>query len=191
MSQTIDKIMSEASPIKEMLYGQINAISEQKIQTEISKNNTADVIKHMVSNCYPKITKLNGDQHENFEAFAESLMHYLLTNALIPSQRKVALKSIEIDIVIPDVRTLVSSPKDALVIFFPKTKNVDTMLESLKRIETIQPIKENIWLVQKTSLGLQYKTYEIDNGCSFSNMINDINAFCASKTQSKFKIFKV
>lgn len=183
--------MSEASPIKEMLYEQINSISEQKIQAEISKNNTADIISSMMNDCYPKITKLNGDTHENFEAFAESLMHYLLTNALIPSQRKVVLKSIEIDIAIPDVRTLASSPKDALVIFFPKTKNTDTILESLKRIETIQPIKENIWLVQKTSLGLQYKTYEIDNDCSFSNIINDINAFCSSKTQSKFKIFKV
>lgn len=191
MSQTVDKIMSEASPIKDLLYEQINLISEQKIQTEISKNNGVDIIRHIVSNCSPKITRLNGDQHENFEAFAESLMHYLLTNALIPSQRKVTPKNIEIDIVVPDVRTLVSSPKDALIIVFPKTKNVNTILESLERMEAIQPIKENIWLVQKTSLGLQYKTYEIDNACSFSNMINDINAFCSSKTQSKFKIFKV
>jgi hypothetical protein len=191
MSQTSDKIMSEASPIKEALYEQIDAISEQKIQAEISKNRGVDIIRVIVNNCYSKIAKLNGDQHENFEAFAESLMHYLLTNALIPSQRKVTLKTTEIDIAVPDVRTLVSSPKDALVIFFPKTKNVDTILESLKRIETIQPIKENIWLVQKTGLGLHYKTYEIDNGCSFSNVINDISVFCSSKTQSKFKIFKV
>ncbi|HEY8110470.1 MAG TPA: hypothetical protein VIG05_06360 [Candidatus Nitrosotenuis sp.] len=191
MLQIIDEIMSEPSPIKEMLYDQIKSISEQKIQVEISKNKTADLIRHITNNCYPKITKLNGDQHENFEAFAESLMHYLLTNALIPSQRKVTLKAVEIDIVIPDVRTLGSSPKDALVIFFPKTKNLGRILESLKKIEAIQPIKENIWLVQKTSLGLQHKTYEIDSGCSFANMINDITAFCASKTQSKFKIFKV
>jgi len=191
MLQTIDKVMSETSQIKEILYEQINSMSEQKIQAEISKNNTANVILHIVNNCYQKILRLYGDEYENFEAFAESLMHYLLTNSLIPSQRKVALKAIEIDIVIPDVRTLVSSPKDALVIFFPKTKNADTILESLKRIETIQQVKENIWLVQKTSLGLQYKTYEIDNGCSFSNIINDINAFCSPKTQSKFKIFKV
>ncbi len=191
MVQTVDKSMSEASPVKEILYEQIDSISEQKIQTEISKNNTVDMIQHIVNNCYPKIIKLHGDQHENFEVLAESLMHYLLTNALIPSQRKVTLKSVEIDIVIPDVRTLVSSPKDALVIFFPKTKNVDAILESLKRIETVQPTKENIWLVQKTGLGLQYKTYEIDNGCSFSSIINDISAFCASRTQSKFKIFKV
>ena len=182
--------MSE-SPIKEILYEQINSISEQRIQEEISKNDTARLIRGMVDNCYPKIVKLYGNQHENFEAFAESLMHYLLTNALIQSQRKVTQKSIEIDIIIPDVRTLVSSPKDALVIFFPKTNDIDTILESLRKIETIQPIKENIWLVQKTSLGLQYKTYEIDKDCSFSDIINDICVFLSSRTQSKFKIFKV
>jgi hypothetical protein len=187
----MDKIMSETSPIKEILYEQINSISEQKIQTEISKNNTANLIKSMVNNCYPKIIRLNGDQYENFEAFAESLMHYLLTNALIPSQRKVELKTIEIDIVIPDVRTLASSPKDTLVIFFPKTNDADRILELLRRLGTIQPVKENIWLVQKTSLGLQHKTYEIDSSCSFSNIVNDINMFLSSKTQSKFRIFKV
>lgn len=191
MLQITDKIMSEASPIKEILYEQINSISEQKIQIEISKNNTANLIRNMVDNCYSKITKLNGGQYENFEAFEESLMHYLLTNALIPSQRKVTLKAIEIDIVIPDVRTLALAPKDTLVIFFPKTNDAKVILESLKKLEAIQPVKENIWLVQKTSLGLQYKTYEIDNGCSFSNIVNDINVFCSSKTQSKFKIFKV
>jgi len=183
--------MSEASPIKEILYERINSISEQKIQAGISKGNTARLIREMVDGCYPKIAKLYGSQHENFEAFAESLMHYLLTNALIQSQRKVTHKTIELDIIVPDVRTLVSSPKDAVIIFFPKTNDVGAILESLKKIEAVQPIKENIWLVQKTSLGLQYKTYEIDNGCSFSNIINDVGVFLSSKAQSKFKIFKV
>jgi hypothetical protein len=189
MLQITNKIMSE-SPIKEILYEQINSISEQEIQIEISQKNTASLIRQITDNCYPEIIKLYGDQYENFEAFAESLMHYLLTNALIPSQRKVTLKTLEIDIVIPDVRTLALTPKNALVIFFPKTGNTDMILESIRKLESIQPIKENIWLVQKTSLDLQHKTYEIDTG-SFCNIINDISVFCASNTQSKFKIFKI
>jgi len=183
--------MSGARPIKEILYEQIDSISEQKIQEEVSNGNAAAVIRKMVDNCCPEISGLGGSQHENFETFAESLMHYLLTNALIQSQRKVAHNTIEIDIVIPDVRTLISSPKDALVMLFPKTDDAGAILESLRKTGTIQPIKENIWLVQKTGLGLPYKTYEIDNGCSFSNIINDIKAFLSSKTQSRLKIFKV
>lgn len=191
MSQTMKKAMSETSPIKEILYKQISSVSEQKIHAEIAKNNTAGLIRDMVKDCSPKISRLQGSQNENFEAFAESLMHYLLTNALIPSQRKITVKTIEIDIIVPDVRTLVSSPRDALIILFPKTDIIDAIQDRLKKIETIQPIKENVWLVQKTSLGLKYKTYEIDKDCSFANIINDIGTFSASKAHSKLKIFKV
>ena len=47
MLQIMSEIMSE-SPIKEILYGQINSVSEQKIQAEISRNNTAGLIREMV-----------------------------------------------------------------------------------------------------------------------------------------------
>lgn len=183
--------MSEPSPIKDILYEQIDSISERRIQEEISKNNTSDIIRGIMDGCSPKIGALDGSQHGNFEAFAESLMHYLLTNALIQSQRKVTHKSVELDIVIPDLRTLVSSPKDALVIVFPKTDDASTARESLAKIGSVQPIKENVWIVQKTGIGLDHRTYEIDKAHSFSNIINDINAFLSSRTQSKFKIFKV
>lgn len=191
MSQIMKKAMSETSPIKEILYEQINSVSEQKIHAEIAKNNTVGLIKDMIKDCSPKISRLQGSQNENFEAFAESLMHYLLTNALITSQRKITVKTTEVDIIIPDVRTLVSSPRDALIILFPKTNNIDAIQDRLKKIEAIQPTKENVWLVQKTNLGLKYKTYEIDKDCSFANIINDICAFSASKAHSKLKIFKV
>lgn len=191
MMRIVDKTVSEPSPIKDILYEQINSISERKIQEEISKNNTAGIISKVMDVCGPKIDAVGGNKHLNFEAFAESLMHYLLTNALIQSQRKVTHNSAELDIVIPDLRTLVSSPKDALVIFFPKTDDTDKIRESLGKIESVQPIKENIWLVQKTSLGLDHRTYEVNKRHSFSNIVNDINAFLSSKTQSKFKIFKV
>lgn len=183
--------MSESSPIKDILYEQIDSISEKRIQEEISKNNTTNMIREVMDSCGPKIGALDGNQHGNFEAFAESLMHYLLTNALIQSQRKVTYNSAEIDIIIPDVRTLISSPSDALIIVFPKTDNVGAILESLRKIEAVQPIKENIWLIQKTSLGIDHKTYEIDGSRSFSNIINDIGGFLSSKKQSKLKIFKV
>ncbi|HSA98929.1 MAG TPA: hypothetical protein VLF17_07610 [Candidatus Nitrosotenuis sp.] len=191
MAQMAGKIMSDTRTVKEILYEQINSITEQRIQKDISGGNTAALIKKIIDNCRSEIIGLGGSQHESFETLAESLMHYLLTNALIQSQRKVTHNATEIDIVIPDMRTLLSSPKDALVVLFPKTSDAGAILESLGKIGTVQPIKENIWLVEKAGLGLQYKTYEIDNGCSFSNIINDIASFLSSKAQSRLKIFKV
>ena len=183
--------MDESSPIKDILYEQINSISEHKIQEEISKNNTSSMINQIIDASYQKISQLIGNTHENFETFAESLMHYFLTNTLVPSQRKITVKTTNIDIVIPDSRTLVSSPKDALVILFPKTDHIGTILESIKKLQDIQPLKENIWIVQKTNLGLDYKTFEIDNTRSFANLIQNIEMFLSQKTQSKFKIFKI
>lgn len=181
--------MDEPSPIKDRLYQTLDRISETRIQQEIAQNNSSYLIRRILSES--NIDKLEGESTENYETFAESLMHYILTNALIPSQRKITLNQIEIDIVIPDTRTLGTSKKDAIIILFPKTNNMTAIKTRLEKIHTVQPIKENIWLVQKSNLGLPYKTYEIINNGTFANIINDIQDITSSKPQSKFKIFKI
>lgn len=181
--------MDEPSPIKDMLYKTLEIISEEKIQQNISKNDTASLMQEILS--ISKIETLDGNKTENYEAFAESLMHYILTNTLIPSQRKITYDGVEIDIVIPDIRTLNSSNKDAIIIFFPKTDDVISIQQRLEKISTVQPVKENIWLVQRASLGLPYKTYELEGTQTFVNIIDDIKKATSNKIQSKFRIFKV
>lgn len=181
--------MDEPSPIKDRLYHAIETISESKISQEIIQNNTQSIIKQIILES--NLDTLPGNPTENYEAFAESLMHYLLTNVLISSQRKIAINQIDIDIVIPDIKTLGLEKKDAIILMFPKTDNMSTIQTRLQKLVTVQPIKENIWLIQKSSLGLPYKTYEIDGECTFANIINDIKSEKSSKIQSKFKIFKV
>lgn len=181
--------MDEPSPIKDRLYQTIETISESKIIHEISQNNTNFIIKQIITES--NLNTLPGNHIEIYETFAESLMHYLLTNTLIPSQRKITINQIDIDIVIPDIRTLGLAKKDAVILFFPKTDDLTKIQAKLQKLDTIQPIKENIWLIQKSNLDLPYRTYEIDGECSFANIINDIKSETSSKIQSKFKIFKV
>lgn len=181
--------MDKPSPIKDILYKTLEAISEEKIQQNISKNNIKSLIQEILS--ISKIETLSGNKTENYEAFAESLMHYILTNTLITSQRKITHTGVEIDIVIPDIRTLNSSSKDAIIIFFPKTDDVISIQQRLEKISTVQPIKENIWLIQRASLGLPYKTYELEGNQTFVNIIDDIRKTTSNNIQSKFKIFKV
>jgi hypothetical protein len=180
--------MDEPSPIKDLLYQAIQSIPENTIQERLAKS-PESLMREIFSRA--NINALSGDKTENYEAFAESLMHYILTNTLIPSQRKVAIDQIEIDIVIPDVRTLRSSSKDAIIIIFPKTDNPESILQRLEEIGTLQQNMKNIWLVQKSSLALPYTTYEIDGNHSFFDIISDIRNAIAGKPQSKFKIFKV
>ncbi len=177
----------ESTPIKDILYGQINQLTESRILQEISSKNHGKIINEILTRCIPIISKLDGDDFETFGTFAESMMHYLLTNALIPSQRKITIKNTEIDVVIPDSRILDASPKDALVLFFAKTSDHDTITKHLEKLQKVQPIKENIWIISKSKLDVPYKTYEIEN---ISTILDDINDFLDSKKQSKFRIFK-
>jgi len=170
-----------------MLYGAVGAITEEKVQQEIANNNSRQAILDILSRSKPDT--LDGDKTENYETFAESLMHYILTNALIASQRKITVDGVEIDIVIPDARTLKSSSGDAIVILFPKTDDEKSIRARLERLHAVQPVKENIWLVQRKSLGLPYKTYEIESSQTFAGIIDDIKK--SNKPQSKFKIFRV
>jgi len=183
--------MDADSPIKDILYQEITNISEDKIQVEISKNNSSKIISQIISKCSPKIRKISTSIDEDLGIFAEGLMHYLLTVSLIPSQRKISKNNIEIDIVIPDILTLNSNPKDSLIIVFPKSKNKNLIRKRILELETIQPIKENIWLVLDHNLQFKNQTYLIQNdNNSLNRILDDINKFNSPRKQNKLKIMK-
>jgi len=177
--------------VKDLLYQELAKITEEKIQLDISKGQSSKSIDEIMSNCYPKILQIGGNVDENVGIFAESLMHYLLTISLIPSQRKVSQNNVEIDIVIPDLKTLNSNPKDSIVIYFSKGCNEVMIKHGILKLEKIQTAKENIWSVLRTDLQMKNRTYHIDNyGGSFTKILDDIIEFLSSRKQSKFKIIK-
>ena len=177
--------------VKDLLYQELAKITEEKIQLDISKGQSSKSIDEIMSNCYPKILQIGGNVDENVGIFAESLMHYLLTISLIPSQRKVSQNNVEIDIIIPDLKTLNLNPKDSIVIYFPKVGNEVMIKHGILKLEKIQTAKENIWLVLRTDLQMKNRTYHIDNyGGSFTKILDDITEFLSSRKQSKFKIIK-
>ena len=183
--------MDTDSPVKDILYQELSEITEKKIQLEISKNNSKNILSEIISNCYPKIELISHNLDEDLGIFSESLMHYFLTLAIIPSQRKISQKGIEIDIAIPDLRTVQNNPKDSLVIIFPKSKEKEIILKRISEIEKIHTIKENVWVVLHEDLHLENKTYLINNTSkSFSDILDDINAFYSTRKQTKLKFIK-
>ncbi len=183
--------MDTDSPVKDILYQELENISEKQIQLEISKNNSSKIISDIISKCLPKIQNITQNIDEDVGIFAESLMHYLLTLSLISSQRKIIENDVEIDIVLPDLKTLSSNPNDSLVIFFPKSNDKNFIQKRIQDLEKIQQVKENIWIVMLEDLGFRNKTYQIRNfDDSFIHILNDINAFFSSKKKNKFKIMK-
>lgn len=178
--------------LKEILYSSIHRHSDYII-SDIAQGRTSEVIDSIFEECKDPLDQLSGNKSENIVSFAEALVHYLLTTALIPSQRKITFNKIYVDMLIPDIKILKISPQDALIIIFQKSNDLSEIKSRLAEIIKLQPNKQNIWFVSERKVGIETKSYVInyDDGIPFSKIIDDIIAFLTNKKQSKLKIFKI
>lgn len=180
----------EANPVKDFVFDYISK-SEETIQKLITEQKYSEIIKNVTSHCYDDIINL-GNKSEVLATLATGLLHFLLTNALLTSQRKIIHKDTEIDIVIPDLKTLEKDPKKTLIICIPKTNEKKTIEQKILELEHIQPEKQNIWLVLSQKQDFKNKSYVIDKGeNSFSKIIFDIAKFVNIQGQDKLKILRV
>lgn len=178
--------------IIDLLYQAINEYGEKRILSDIAQGESTSAISALFEYCIPTLEKIGKDNPENHGALAEGLIHYLLTIALIPSQRKITVQTVNVDVAVPDTKTLTSSPDDAIVISFLKTKELDTIIENVNKLKKIQPKAENIWIVADEPISLEGKIYTLDKDkFTFSNIINDLISFTSNKKQSKLKIFRI
>jgi len=109
-------MQEEPNPVKDYLFDYLSK-SDEKIQRLISDEKFSEIIDDVIINCYDKIITLE-EKDESIGVLATGLLHFLLTNALLNSQRKIEINGIEIDIVIPDLKTLEKDPKQTLPICF-------------------------------------------------------------------------
>ena len=112
----------EINPIKEYLFDYIN--SSETIPKLIIEKRFDHIIDEIIQNCYDKILTM-GEKNESIGVFATGMLHYLLTNALITSQRKIEYSGEELDIVIPGIKTLEKDPKKTLLICILKTSDIN------------------------------------------------------------------
>jgi len=180
--------MEEENPIKEYLFEQIKN-SEQKFQKLFSQEKMNEIIENILDICYDKVSEEN--KEKSLGILATGIMHYMLTNAMITSQRKVDYNGTQIDIVIPDLKTLENDPKKSLIICILDTSDRKKNEEKIKDLEKIQPEKQNIWVVTSKDFGFENKTYEIKKGGNFNHIIFDISRFVNIQGSNKFKILRV
>ena len=178
----------ESNEIKELLFDYIKeseTISKLIVEQEFDK-----VILNITENCYEKIISMD-DKGRAVQIFATGILHYLLTNALITSQRKVEYQEKQIDIVIPDIKTLQADPKKTLVICIPESSEITTINKQISELEKIQPHKDNIWLVLSKDIDVAKRSFVLSKeNNSFSNIIFEIAKFININQTSKFKILR-
>jgi len=183
-------MQEEPNPIKDYLFDYITK-SEEKIQKLISNKKFSEIIDDVMTNCYDKIITLE-ERDKSTGVLATGLLHYLLTNALINSQRKVEYQGVEIDIVIPDIKTLEKDPKKTLLICIPKSSNKNVIEEKISQLENIQPEKQNIWVVLSEDISINKKSFILSKeNNSFSEIIFEIAQFSNVGGSNKFKILRV
>ncbi|GKS67537.1 hypothetical protein YTPLAS73_10840 [Nitrosarchaeum sp.] len=178
----------EPNQIKEYLFEHIKS---KKIQELTAQSKFTEIIDDVLENCFDKVI-LMGEKEESLAILATGLLHYLLTNAMITSQRKIEHKGVEIDIVIPNLKTLDIDPTKTLIICIPKTMNANIIKQKLDNLKNIQSINSNIWLVLSKKIDFQNKTYVVEKkNSSFSKIITDIGQFVNVQGQNKFKILRI
>ena len=179
----------ESNPIKDYLFEYIK--NSTTIPELIANKKFDAIINEIIENCFDKIITMDTDDIA-VGIFATGMLHYLLTNALLNSQRKINHNGVELDIVIPDVKTLDKDQKKTLLICIPKSSNIDIIQEKISQLEKIQPIKENIWLVLSKEIQIDKKSYILSKeNDSFSKIIFDIAQFSNVHGTSKFKILRI
>jgi hypothetical protein len=179
----------EISPIKEYLFEFIE--KSEEIMELIAGKKFDIIINKITENCYDKIISMD-KKDEAVGVLATGILHYLLTNALLNSQRKIDYKGTELDIVVPDIRTLEKDAKMTLLIIIPKSSDKKVIEEKINRLTKIQPVKENIWVVLSENIDIDYKTFVLSKeNNSFSKIIFEIAQFSNVGRSNKFKILRI
>lgn len=179
----------ESNPIKDYLFEYIK--NSESIPKLIAEKKFDQIIDDIVNNCYDQILTM-GEKDEVIGVLSTGLLHYLLTNALITSQRKVSYKENELDIVVPDTKTLEKDPKKTLLIYITKSSDIEIINKKIASLEKIQPETDNIWLVLSENIQTGKKSFILDKeNNSFSKIIFEIAQFSNVHGTSKFKILRI
>ena len=179
--------MSESSPIKDVLYAKIDDIGQEPIHELMLSGRFSELFEKIYETTINSIDNI--DEYEKHGSVAESLTHYLFTEMLIPSQRKISFKNTELDMVIPNITELRKNNDNAILVFFVKTSNIDKIKQRIQEIKKIQNSDANIWVISKDDIQIPQTTYTTKKE-SFSKFLRDAQTFIKTKKMDKLNIFK-
>jgi hypothetical protein len=161
--------------IVDILYSCIDEIGRERIRTEITSDIAASkkFCKEIIGRCRSKLGP--GLDDETLATICEATLHFMLTVSLLPSERKVNVRGMDLDIVIPSQRMLGRQPEKTLVVQVIKKSND---IAKVRQAESVQPKHANIWTVSAKPVQTGHKNYHLDSEkFSYIDLISDINLF--------------
>ena len=179
--------MTQSSPIKDALYAKINNIGQEEIHQLLLKEEFSELFEKIYEPVIHEIQFI--EEYEKYGTLAESMTHYLFTEMLIPSQRKIIFENVELDMVIPNTLELQKNSNNTIVIFFVKTSNLEQITQRIHEIKKIQKNDANIWIITKDEIEISQSTYYTTKK-SFSEFLKNSKKFINTKKMNKLNIFK-
>ena len=179
--------MSENSPIKDALYAKINNIGQEEIHQLLLKEEFSELFERINERAIHSVRDI--DEYEKHGTLAESLTHYLFTEMLIPSQRKITFENIELDMLIPNTTELQKDSQNTIIIFFVKTSNIEQVKHRIQDIKKLQKDDSKIWIISKNHIEIGQSTYVTEKE-SFGKFLKDAQNFTKTKKMNKLNIFK-
>lgn len=170
----------KSDPVKVALYNVIEQFGVERIRKMIADENSADMMNEIIT----RVQEINPSTNE-MGRLLTGLLHYILTMALIPSQRSVLKDRIDVDIVIPDLKSLESDPAKTIVICIPALHDND-IKNQIQLMEKIQPKRDNIWYV--TEQQTDKKTYSVRDETIY-HIVDDLQEFLKSAGTTKLRLF--
>ena len=179
--------MSESSPIKDAMYANIDGVGQEHIHKLMLNDKFAELFEKIFETTINNLDGIN--EYEKHGILAESFTHYLFTEMLIPSQRKISFEGIDLDMIIPNIMELKKNTNNVLLIYFVKTSKIDEIQQEIQKIKSVQKSDANIWVISKENITIPQVTYTTKRD-SFSKFLKDAQDFVKIKEMNKLNIFK-
>ena len=179
--------MSESSPIKDALYAKIDGIGQEQIHQLLLNNKFSELFERIYEPVIQSVQDI--DDYEKYGTLSESLTHYLFTEMLIPSQRKITFENIELDMIIPNTTELQKDDQNTIIIFFVKISNIAEIKQKIQDLKKLQKDDGKIWIISKDDIEIPQSRYLTEKE-SFGEFLKDAQNFTKTKKMNKLNIFK-
>jgi hypothetical protein len=186
-----DLWMSDKAELISVIYDAINEIGKHKIRSDVISNiKMADEYMKSIFNSSTEqfINKLDGNSLINIY---EILLHFMLTACTIPSQRKVKISQLTIDLVTPNLHVFLRNPDDAIIVQFIRSDKDMTTIDELVSLLKFKAEDLNMWLITTLDLHVTDTTQVINLSGSkidCSCIIRDIDSFLKERRDKSFRL---
>ena len=186
-----DLWMSDKAELISVVYDAINEIGKYKIRSDVISNiKMADEYMKSIFNSSTEqfINKLDGNSLINIY---EILLHFMLTACTIPSQRKVKISQLTIDLVTPNLHVFLRNPDDAIIVQFIRSDKDMTTIDELLSLLNFKAEDLNMWLITTLDLHVTNTTQVINLSGSkidCSCIIRAIDSFLKERRDKSFRL---